>query len=204
MSRAVCQKCQRPTSVCYCHLISLVENHWPVYILQHPHEVKHAIGTARIAQLSLGNCQIFIGDKPEDIPELYKLIKTHSPLLVFPKEPNTDINAVRGSNVRPLLFLDGSWRKAKRMLYESPLLSGLSRVSFSTTPVSRYKIRKEPNLKALSTLEAITVALGTLESNDRKYQPLLTTMDWMIKQQVDNIMTRKGKDTFEKNYGDYE
>ena len=58
MKRSLCTRCSHPTTTCYCHTLRSVTNDWPVLILQHPNEAKHALGTARIAALSLTTCII--------------------------------------------------------------------------------------------------------------------------------------------------
>ncbi|ARN75278.1 tRNA-uridine aminocarboxypropyltransferase [Oceanicoccus sagamiensis] len=192
MSRLACQRCLRPPSVCYCHTLEVIDNQWPVYILQHPKEAKHAIGTARIAQLSLKQCQTLIAKKPGDVELLMTNIQ---PLLVYPGDNSTAVNDIDPGTIQPLLFLDGSWRKTRRMLHESPWLAALPRISM-VLPASRYKIRKEPHPTAVSTVEAIAGVLAALERDTQKYQPLLTTMDWMIAQQI----MQMGDKTYQKNY----
>ena len=197
MPRPVCALCLRPPKVCYCHTIKEISNHWPVYILQHPKESSHAIGTARIAQLTLQHCQTVVSDAPENDKDFLEQITLQQPYLVYPGEHSQAVAELDKEAIRPLLFLDGSWRKTRRMLHESALLASLPRVSMPM-PVSRYKIRKEPVPEAVSTVEAIAEVLSALEQDSNKYQPLLHTMDWMIAQQIEQM----GQLTYQKNYGD--
>ncbi len=197
MPRPVCSQCLRPPKVCYCHTIHNISNQWPVYILQHPKESSHAIGTARIAQLSLEHCHTVVAATPEENTAFVELITKTQPLLVYPGEESRPVAELDKQALRPLLFLDGSWRKTRRMLHESSLLASLPRVSMPM-PVSRYKIRKEPVPEAVSTVEAITEVLGLLEQDSDRYHPLLTTMDWIIAQQIDNM----GQDIYRNNYGE--
>lgn len=190
--RSSCSQCLRPIVSCYCHTISRVNNPWPVALLQHPLETKHAIGTARIAQLSLHNCNTFISDQPEQMQQFSTFINQQAPLLVYPAADSLDISEVDKDEVRPLLFIDANWRKSRRLLHELPQLQQLQKISFIPKKPSRYRIRKVPNAKALSTLEAIAWVLSTLEKNPRKYQPLLKSMDWMIDQQIQAMNARLG------------
>lgn len=207
MPRPSCQQCQRPSTVCLCHTITAITNRWPIIILQHPDEAKHAIGTAIIAQLSLSQCQTISYVSKEDssktntnvVPgqqSIVKIISQQQPLLVFPDEDGQSIDKISTEELRPLLFLDGTWRKSRRMKYETPELAALPKVTIHSSPSSRYRIRKTPNENALSTLEAIAYSLATLEQNKEKYQPLLTSMDWMIDQQI-NAM---GPEVYRQNY----
>lgn len=199
MVRPRCPQCLRPESVCYCHTISTIDNHWPIAILQHKQEINHAIGTARIAQLSLSRCCTVTSGSPE-AEQLLLDCTAQQVCLVYPGENSRPLINARAEwasdKVRPLLFIDGTWRKTKRMLYESPLLAALPRVSLNPQQLSRYRIRKSPNHSALSTIEAIVLSLSTLENNPSKYQPLLTSLEWIIDQQVKAM----GNDVFNRNY----
>lgn len=195
MSRPVCSQCQRPIPVCYCHTILSINNQWPITILQHATETKHAIGTARIAQLSLQQCQLTVVNDHVPIQLEASLLEAQ-PLLVYPGENNLTLEELDTNTVRPLLFLDATWRKARRLYLQSPELQHLPTLALQPRKASRYRIRKEPKPEAMSTIEAVATVLAALESNPRKYQPLLDTMDWMIEQQI----TAMGASTFKKNY----
>lgn len=202
MPRPRCTQCQRPQTVCLCHTITAIANRWPVIILQHPDEAKHAIGTAVIAQLSLSQCQTinyeFSPNSQSGVesPSSIDLILQQQPILVFPEEDGDDMASLAADEVRPLLFLDGTWRKSRRMLYERPELTALSKLTIHSQQLSRYRIRKTPNDNALSTVEAIAYSLALLERDTEKYKPLLASMDWMIDQQIKAM----GVDVYQTNY----
>ena len=223
MKRSLCSQCLRPLTVCFCHTIHVVDNHWPIIILQHAGETNRAIGTAKIAQLSLKNCQTYIyqtqphtqtkqskGDKFSDTQiseqnkRLVESICEQSPLLVYPGDNSAPIEQLatevnkkpQTQDKPPLLFIDGTWRKSRRMLYECPALAALHRVSLQSGQASRYLIRKVPNDSALSTVEAIAASLSALEGSKDKYQSLLNSMDWMIEQQIKAM----GEEKCQRNY----
>lgn len=190
--RPVCSRCQRPESVCYCQqLPAPVANQWPVHIVQHVREQHHAIGTARIAQLGLQDCHIRTVMEDEVMPML-----PDNAVLVFPGADSIPVKALDVSDIRPLIFLDGSWRKAQRMLLGSPALQALPRISFMPETRSRYRIRKAPDPQCHSTLEAITHVLGVLERDIGKYASLLAVMDWMVDQQI----AAMGEETYLANH----
>ena len=196
MSRITCQQCHRPLSACFCHRLTKVDNAWPVHILQHKKEAKHALGTAIIAQLSLQHCQLLTAGNSPCQQKLERLISEQQPLLIYPGNDSQSLSEVVGQTLRPLIFIDSTWRKSKRMLLESPQLQSLPKVSFKPAQPSRYQIRKASNASARSTLEAIVTVLSALEKDSEKYQPLLATMDWMIQQQIEKM----GEETFARNY----
>ena len=190
--RAECLRCKRPLRVCYCHTIKQVDNRWPVHILQHPREAKHAVGTAAIAALSLSNCQLQRGENFT----LSSMDLEGQGVLIYPGEGADSLEILKNDLPKTLIFLDASWRKSHRMLMESPQLQGLPRVALQSEQASRYRIRKSKYAESLSTLEAITHVLAYLESDEAKYRPLLNSMDWMIEQQI-SLM---GEAVFKQNY----
>lgn len=191
--RSTCLRCKRPSSVCYCHTLQRVDNYWPVHILQHPRETKHAIGTAAIAALSLSHCQRQVG---ESFTLQSVTVEASQAVLVYPGEGAGTLDALDRGVPQALVFIDASWRKSHRMLMESPELQALPRVGLQLDQVSHYRIRKSKFEASLSTVEAIVHCLAFLEQDDKKYLPLLHTMDWMIEKQI-SLM---GVEVFERNY----
>jgi DTW domain-containing protein YfiP len=203
--RTYCDRCNRPSQVCFCQNISLLDNHWPISIIQFYKEKKHPLGTITIAKLGLSNCQVILSDDPNYNDMRENLIK-QQPLLVYPGENSIPLeplaeDVLRNENLstsekRPILFLDGTWRKTRRLLHESPELDKLTKISIQPDMHSRYRIRKAPNPQALSTLEAIVYVLSLLEKDSNKYQSLLDAMDLMINKQIEMM----GNETFKQNY----
>jgi DTW domain-containing protein YfiP len=171
-----------------------------VYILQHRQEHDHALNTARIAVLGLGQCQLHtVTDaRVEDTLPAALLAELDNALLIYPGPLSRDIADLEPHEVltRPLLLLDASWRKSRRLLLTSPWLHALPRISFDLHAPSRYRIRREPEKNYCSSLEALCTVLGSLEHNEQKYAPLLAAMDVMIAQQIEQM----GEATFRRNY----
>ena len=191
--RERCLRCKRPLRVCYCHTIKQVDNLWPVHILQHPLEAKHAVGTAAIAALSLNNCRLQRGEH-FTLSEIG--LNEQQCVLIYPGEDAGSLKVLQNELPKSLIFLDASWRKSHRMLMESPELQELPKIALQPEQASRYRIRKSKYAESLSTLEAITHALSYLESDDKKYKSLLSSMDWMIEKQI-SLM---GEKVFKQNY----
>lgn len=175
-------------------MLKAVDNAWPVHILQHPRESKHAIGTARIAELSLSRCQLQIG---EQFTLKQAAMDPKQSVLIYPGEGAMPLESLQGGTPKTLVLLDASWRKSRRMLIESPELQCLPKIGLQPENKSRYRIRKSKYADSLSTLEAVVQALSKLEQNEGKYLSLLETMDWMIAKQVEFM----GEAVFRKNYG---
>ena len=195
--RQHCGRCLRPLSVCYCSRIVRQRNDWPVYVVQDCREASHAIGTARIAALSLSQCQL-VGTDPDQhvmTPELEKL-QSLQPVLIYPGDCAGEIGELHAMPLRPLLFIDASWRRSRKILHVLPWIASLPRYALAAAPGSRYRIRQQPGPGSLSTLEAIVCTLQKLEPEPARFDSLLSTMDWVIDQQI----KRMGHDTFQSNY----
>lgn len=195
MSRARCARCARPQSHCLCPLIPLLENRTRVLILQHPDEAKHALNTARLAALGLRNARLEIG---EHFPELNDWLGLYRACLLFPGDEATVLPLpADATDERPLLLVvpDGTWRKARKLLYLNPPLAELPRVCLPAGGVSRYRLRKAPGPGALSTLEAIVAALELQEAPQR-FDALLRPFEALIEGQI----AAMGEDTFQRNH----
>jgi len=197
MKRAHCPQCMRPVSACYCHLIEPLNNLWPVFILQHSGEARHALGTARIAALGLENCVLkTLTDSAQTSGQTVNQLLSFAPVLIYPGIEAAPVADLQASSPRPLLFIDATWRKSRRLLFETPELAHLPRYALHDMPASRYRIRRSNQPDAVSTLEAVVYTLELLETAPAKYVSLLNAMDWMIAQQISHI----GASRLERNY----
>lgn len=199
MKRKTCFKCHRPLTVCFCHCLKDIDNDWPVWILQDPAEKKHAIGTAQIAELCLNNIKNINTETAQYDTDFLSNFQIAQPVLVYPGENSFELDQLKPTAIRPLLFLDGSWRKTRKMFYDFPQLNELPRLNINPDTASRYRIRKAPNESAISTLEAIVYVLSALDNNAEKYQPMLGAMDWMIEKQIEYM----GDEVYLKNYNKF-
>ncbi|MFJ3481862.1 tRNA-uridine aminocarboxypropyltransferase [Pseudomonas sp. NPDC090202] len=195
MSRARCERCLRPQNHCLCGLIPQLDSRTRVLILQHPSEVNHALNTARLAALGLNNAQLRVGEVFDDLAALLN-VPGYQARLLFPGEGAEPLTAYRDDSQPWLLVVpDGTWRKARKLLHLNPLLAALPRVTLSDAPASRYRLRKAPAAEALSTLEAITHALHTLEPGT-SFEALLRPFDALIEGQI----AAMGEETFRRNH----
>ena len=157
-------------------------------ILQHPDEAKHALNTARLAALGLCNCKLLIGEQFAQLAECLN-DPAYQACLLFPGEGAQPLSTVKQqiatAGARPLLLVvpDGTWRKARKLLYLNPLLAALPRLTLPEGLHSRYRLRKAPMPGALSTLEAIVTALNALESM-QTFEQLLKPFEALIEGQI--------------------
>jgi hypothetical protein len=187
--------------VCYCsQILCQQDNRWPVHIIQDNRESNHAIGTARIAALSLTHCNLTLLNPDQyqystNMDELQLL----QPVLIYPGDKASDVLELANMPVAPLLFIDASWRRSRKIMHALPWLAELPRYALKPSIQSRYRIRQQPTQSALSTLEAIVCILQTLETEPERFDSLLATMDWVVNQQIKYM----GDDTWQSNYANY-
>jgi DTW domain-containing protein YfiP len=142
-------------------------------VLQHPLEQHHSKGTARLLQLSMTHCQVWVGEQFEPALLAQALAAPGiggATCLLYPpdaqaEEPPTLAAHLEAGSPRcsRLVLLDATWRKSRKMLHLNPLLRQLPRLSLSPTGPSRYAIRKSHQPDQLSTLEAAVMALQQMQ-----------------------------------------
>lgn len=195
--RAVCHTCFRPLGLCYCALLSRVENRTPLLIVQHPHERFHPFGTARIAERCLKNVRIEVdynrtlrdGERQIDFPE--------GAGLLYPGPDAQDLGAIsQAEHPKALVVLDGTWHQARTLYRDIPALKALPKFGFNPEQPSQYRIRKEPSLECVSTIEAIVHALRLLEPDTPGLGKMLTAFSGMIDLQINAAKTHERKPRF--------
>lgn len=196
LSRPRCEKCLRPTSHCLCAHITVVANRTRVLILQHPDEHRHALNTGRLAVLGLKHAELLVGER---FPQLDSLLSTEAH--VFLLFPGGQAQAPKPLAHRPddgaplLIVLDGTWRKARKILYKNPVLNTLPRLALDAGQPSTYRIRQTRELAAVSTIEAIVRTLTALEPG-QDFSPVLLPFNVLIEQQIQAM----GVDVYQHNY----
>jgi len=193
MPRPRCPRCQRPSKQCLCALIPSLVSETEVLILQHPSETGHALNTARLAALGLTSAELRVGERFDDLPES----DSRESYLLFPGDhavPLTKL-AAEDQSLR-LVVPDGTWRKARKLLHLNPALAHMPRVVLPEGLASRYRLRKASMPGALSTIEAIVVALNALEGAGR-FDALLRPFEALIETQIDAM----GAEVFQRNHG---
>lgn len=81
----------------------------------------------------------------------------------LPKEQGLPKDANSIPSKKPLLiFLDGSWREARKMFRKSDYLSSLPVLSVNPDTVSNYMMRKSDNEKHLATAEVASLVINML------------------------------------------
>ena len=186
--RAVCQRCRRPESVCYCSHITPLDTATRVVLLQHPRERDVAIGTARMASLCLPNSELNVGVRWQGSSALARALSdpTRPAALLYPGENAIDVVKHPPPGPITLIVVDGTWWQTKKLVRENPELAALPRYAFVPPAPSEYRIRREPKENYVSTIEALVHVLGALEGNPERFAALLTPFRAMIDSQIDH------------------
>ncbi|MCD6397713.1 MAG: DTW domain-containing protein [Spirochaetaceae bacterium] len=166
-----CLKCFRPIDNCYCKYISPIDPGVKFVFLMHPHEAKkQRTGTGRLASLSLINSEIIIDYSFDDNVKTKNLINNSLfyPMVLYPGAGSSSANEIDFKVVlkdRTLLvfLIDATWREARRMMFLSPSLQKLPRLSFNHEYRSQFAIKKQPKENYLSTIESTYYLIGELQ-----------------------------------------
>lgn len=202
MPRKLCEGCNRPVAVCICeHLVS-VEAPINVVILQHPSEQKQALATVPLIERCLAPVDVLVGEAFADDPRIRTLLAEPSTVrVIFPTQDAVEW-AVQGphaadhAQVKTLIFIDGTWRKAKRIWHLNPWLEDIQAVMLTELAPTAYKIRSSSVDGGVSTLEAVVGAINYL-THSRMGDPLLQPFHAMIDMQIKKM----GSDVFAAHYG---
>ena len=202
MSR-YCLQCGKANNACICDWIKPIDCPVRVVLLQHPSESKKPMGTAKILQLSLSGCELWVGEDFSQHPELNDLLQDEKfeSLVLYPNEYSQSLETVKetrrplNSNEKSLclILLDGTWKKAYKMWQLSSNLHSLPSVALPSHIQGNYRIRKAPTEQHLSTVEAGFHALSAIEPQV-DFSPLLTAftnmVDFQISQMPEGVFTR--------------
>jgi len=190
--RIHCAECLRPPLHCYCEQIVRHKNTQPIKIIQSINEAKHPFNTGRIAQLSLSNCEIFRLNDNSGLNLWLDSLRQQHPVVAFPSSDATEISKATISENTPIILIDDTWRKAKRILFENPTLNALPKICLPNGLISEYGLRsagkhqKNAEFKSsspTSTLESIVYVLNVLDRSGDTFDELLTPLEWIRQRQ---------------------
>ena len=185
MPRARCIQCDYPKKVCVCAAVKPINIEMNIDILQHPTEVNVAKNTGRLVKLCISHTTIHVGETINDFSALRTTLNTLSPAqvaLVYPLQKNTPAQSnIDLAQVKHLLFIDATWRKAHKIMQLNPWLAQYLRLSLEINSLRfkpNYEIRSTKKIDAFSTIEAVAAALTTVEPSC-DINPLFDVFDKM-------------------------
>ncbi|KZN46802.1 tRNA-uridine aminocarboxypropyltransferase [Pseudoalteromonas luteoviolacea] len=162
-----CETCLLAESLCICDGVKQASCDSAVCLLMYHNESFKPSNTGRLIADIVPDNYAFRWDRTEPDDALLSLLsnEAYQPIIVFPEdnvEPQRVIKSVsREFGKRPLyIFLDGTWREAKKMFRKSPYLDTLPVLSISPQSLSNYKLRVAPHEHQLGTAEVACVVLA--------------------------------------------
>lgn len=178
-----CHSCLRPTIDCFCDAIPSIENRTDILILQHRKERQHRFNTVRIVERALRKCRVLIGYK-EDFAGMDLSFGRRVGLLYPGNEARCLSDLPAAEMPGQLVILDGTWNHTKTFVRDIPSIRDLPRYRLAPATAGRYRIRLEPDLQSLSTLEATAMALESMEPGIVGTSRLIAVFDQMIEAQL--------------------
>ncbi|MBF7074523.1 DTW domain-containing protein [Glaciecola sp. MH2013] len=176
--RVSCERCHYPLKTCVCEALEPCKNMRKVILLQSKAESKSAKNTGRLLLLGLQNTCIIQSDNEQAMASLknHCMAAPSRYALFFPSATSTpfELQVSRIAEAKQsaelldchFVFIDSTWRKAKRLLLENEWLQQLNHYHFENDIQSKYRIRKTSVSNGISTLEAVAYAIETADSTD--------------------------------------
>lgn len=172
--------------MCLCQTIERRATRTRIVILQHPRESDVAINTARLVELQLERAELHVAVTLDEAPSFRaRLRDPEAPaILLYPGDDARDLSSLELAGPVTLVVLDGTWWQARKLFRQNPELAQLPRYGLSPSAPSRYRIRREPALHCISTIEAVGEALALLEPGGFDREALLRPFDAMVEHQL--------------------
>lgn len=160
---ARCVTCHLHEALCICDLLPHLELATRLVVVMHRDEARKTTNTGRIAALSLVGSRVLMeggGAEPPPEPDFAGA----RPLLLALGEGAEVLSPDHtASGPVALVVPDGTWKQARKMSKRIAWMGNLQRVVLPPGPPSLYGLRRTDKPGALSTMEAISRALGILE-----------------------------------------
>ena len=136
----------------------------------HPKEFKKVKNnTGHFTHQSLKNSELFVGIDFSDHKRVNQIIDEYESFILFPSPNALDISITNPSvkfdlsGVKMAVFIvDSTWACTKSIFRQSKNLQQLRHLSFTTSRISEYKIKTQPQANYLSTIESVFVVLELL------------------------------------------
>jgi DTW domain-containing protein YfiP len=161
---ARCRDCMMYARLCICSLIPSLATRHRLVLLVHYREARKPTNTGQLAARCLVGSRVeIVGDRAR--PLRAPLVEPNEQAVVlYPSEDAVPILELAASGA-PLTVIvpDGNWRQAAKMGRRVPGLDRIPRVTLGDSPPTEYRLRAEPHIDGLATIEAIARAWRTLE-----------------------------------------
>lgn len=213
--REECPECRRAKKHCLCPHIRPFENAFHFVILMSIAEYKYQrTGSGLLAHLTLKNSEIISGDDFTEDRRVNAIINDNSAnkLILYPGKNAINFAELRQKTAKNaektektgqkcenfafyeekqtyIFVIDGTWRGARKIMHLSQNLKQIQCISFAGQYLSNFRIKKQPEIHCVSTIESIYYLLKEAEENGfaektPEKQALLDIFDKMIEIQL--------------------
>lgn len=168
-SRVSCKGCGYLLSQCVCAWRPCLKADLEILIIQDPKEAAHAKNTVALLRLALPQIRCIKSSDQTALDDVFNTLDPHQWRLIFPSEQSVPIESLSTpgkEDIKGVIFIDATWRKARKIFLSDSRWQGFKMLNFSSPPLSEYDIRKKPNVRSLSTLEACAYTVEALTDKD--------------------------------------
>ncbi|TMP54689.1 MULTISPECIES: DTW domain-containing protein [unclassified Pseudoalteromonas] len=162
-----CDQCLIAKHYCICEGAEYASCNAAVCLLMYHNESFKPSNTGRLIAEIVPDNYAFRWDRTSPDPALLALLNNdkYQPFVIFPAEDvETDrvvTQVETHAGKQPLfIFLDGTWREAKKMIRKSPYLDNLPVLSITSEKLSDYRLRVAPHAHQLGTAEVAIMVLA--------------------------------------------
>ena len=162
-----CEQCLIAKHYCICEGAEYASCNAAVCLLMYHNESFKPSNTGRLIAEIVPDNYAFRWDRTSPDPALLALLNNdkYQPFVIFPAEDvETDrvvTQVETHAGKQPLfIFLDGTWREAKKMIRKSPYLDNLPVLSITSEKLSDYRLRVAPHAHQLGTAEVAIMVLA--------------------------------------------
>lgn len=162
-----CEQCLIAKHYCICKDVEHADCKAAVCLLMYHNESFKPSNTGRLIAEIVPDNHAFRWDRTDPNPAFLALINDpqYQPMVVFPAEDVEEGRAITEVNIEEgkkllFIFLDGTWREAKKMIRKSPYLDNLPVLSVTADKLSDYRLRVAPHAHQLGTAEVAIMVLA--------------------------------------------
>lgn len=180
MSTLPCTTCRLPSTLCICALVPRLETRTRLLLVVAASEARKPSNTGLLAARCLARSTVQIRRKNSGPMRAPLIHGDELPLVLFPSSDAAPITDYAGTS-RPIALIvpDGSWPQARAFAHHGPLRHHV-RVTLPALGPSEYRLREEPQIGGLATLEAIARALRILECDATVSDAMLRVFRTMV------------------------
>lgn len=165
-----CIHCRVRLAACVCDVLPSLPTSGPVSVVVHSGELRRSTNTGFLVTRALLGARLLPHDGP--LPRE----RFEGALLLMPGAARELSPGDRG---RPLVFLDGSWRQARRIFRKTDALRAATPVRLPEGAALEHRLREATVRGGLATLEAAARALGIVEGPAHE-RALLRVMEALV------------------------